>query len=58
MISPVIRIALRYGVGAVFGMEVGALLAGDPDLVLLIAAAVGVVTETIYVKAHSKGWPT
>lgn len=58
MIAPVVRILLRYGVGAVFGMEVGSLLAGDPDVVLLLAAGVGAATEAAYVFAKKKGWTT
>ena len=58
MIAPVIRIVLRYGVGAVLGMEVGSLLAGDPDVVLLIAAGVGAATEAAYAFAKKKGWAT
>lgn len=58
MIAPIIRIVLRYGVGLVFGMEVGSLLAGDPDVVLLVAAGVGVATEAVYAYAKKKGWAT
>ncbi|HEY7822117.1 MAG TPA: hypothetical protein VIG24_04765 [Acidimicrobiia bacterium] len=58
MIAPIIRIVLRYGVGLVFGMEVGSLLAGDPDVVLLVATGVGVATEAVYAYAKKKGWAT
>lgn len=58
MIAPIVRIALRYGVGAIFGMEVGSLLAGDPDVVLLVATGVGVATEAVYAYAKKKGWAT
>lgn len=58
MIVPIIRIVLRYGVGLVFGMEVGSLLAGDPDVVLLVATGVGVATEAVYAYAKKKGWAT
>lgn len=58
MLAPLIRIILRYGVGAVFGMELGNLLAGDPDVVLALAAAVGVATEVVYAYAKKKGWAT
>lgn len=57
-IIPVARIILRYGVGAVFGMEAGSLLAGNPDVVLMVATGVGVVTETVYTYAKKKGWAT
>lgn len=58
MIAPIARIILRYGVGAVFGMEVGSLLAGNPDVVLLVATGVGVATEIVYAYAKKKGWAT
>jgi hypothetical protein len=58
MIAPIARIILRYGVGAVFGMEVGGLLAGDPDVVLLVATGIGVATEVVYAYAKKKGWAT
>lgn len=58
MLAPLIRIILRYGVGAVFGMELGNLLAGDPDVVLLLATGVGVATEVVYAYAKKKGWTT
>lgn len=58
MIAPIIRIVLRYGVGLVFGMEVGSLLAGDPDVVLLVATGVGVATEAVYAYAKKEGWTT
>ena len=58
MIAPIIRIVLRYGVGTVFGMEVGSLLAGDPDVILLVATGVGVATEVVYAYAKKKGWAT
>ena len=58
MIAPVIRIVLRYGVGAVIGMEIGGMLAGDPDIVMLLAAGVGAATEAAYVFAKRRGWTT
>jgi hypothetical protein len=58
MTAPIIRIILRYGVGAVVGMEIGGMLAGDPDVVLLLAAGVGAATEAAYVFAKKKGWTT
>ena len=58
MTAPIARIILRYGVGLVFGMEVGGLLAGDPDVVLLVATSVGLATEVVYAYAKRKGWAT
>lgn len=52
------RIVLRYGVGGVLGMEAGSALAGDPDLVMLLAAAIGAATEAAYVLAKKRGWMT
>lgn len=56
--APVARIMIRYGVGIVFGLEAGDLLAGDPDTVLIVAAAIGVVTEWAYAYAKKRGWAT
>ena len=58
MIAPITRIVLRYGVGTIFGMEVGNLLAGDPDMILLVAAGIGALTELAYAYAKRKGWAT
>jgi len=58
MTAPIARILLRYGVGLVFGMEIGSLLAGDPDVVLFVATGVGVATEAVYAYAKKKGWAT
>lgn len=60
--GPIIRIILRYGVGAVIGYEVGAHLATDPDVVELATigatAIVGAVTELCYWLARKLGWRT
>jgi len=58
MTAPIARIILRYGVGLVFGMEIGRLLAGDPDVVLFVATGVGLATEVVYAYAKRKGWAT
>jgi len=58
MIEPIIRIALRYGAGALFGMEFGNALAGDPDVVIAVAAAVMLIVEFWYSYAKKKGWAT
>ena len=54
--APIARIVIRYGVGLVFGLEVGNLLAGDPDTVLIAAAVIGVVPEWAYAYAKKQGW--
>lgn len=60
--GPIIRICLRYGVGAVVGYEVGAQLAADPDVIAVstaaAAAVVGFATEGAYYLAKRWGWAT
>lgn len=56
--APIVRIAIRYGVGAVIGMAQGEMLAGDPDVVSIVAAGVGAVVESVYIYAKRKGWAT
>lgn len=60
--GPYVRIALRYGVGAVIGYEVGAQLAADPDVIAVATAAsaavVGFLTEGFYALAKKWGWAT
>ena len=62
MIGPIIRIALRYGVGALAGWHVGDMLAGDPDIVDTIAAGVSLAgaaaTEWWYRRAKQTGGAT
>lgn len=57
-----VRIALRYGVGAVVGYEVGNQLAADPDVIAVTtavaAAVVGFATEGFYALAKRLGWRT
>lgn len=50
------RIVLRYGVGLTVGMQAGEALAGDPDIVLFVAAGIGAATEFAYRVAKKKGW--
>ena len=50
------RIIIRYGVGLAIGMNAGEALAGNPDVVLVVAAVVGAVTEWAYAIAKRKGW--
>ena len=60
--GPYVRIILRYGVGAILGMEVGEMLTADPDVVTvataIAAGAVGAVTEIAYRIAKWRGWRT
>ena len=54
--GPIARIILRYGVGIVLGASVGNALAADPDVVTVVAVAVGVGVETVYAIAKRRGW--
>lgn len=56
--APLARIALRYVVGGVVGMEAGDLLAGDPDIVFYAAMGIGAVVEAAYTFAKKRGWTT
>lgn len=56
--GPIARIILRYGVGAVIGMAQAELMAADPDLVTVVALAVGAFVEGAYAIAKRKGWAT
>lgn len=54
-----VRVALRYGVGILFGMEVGEMFADDPDIVMIATLAAGfVVNEGWYWLAKRYGWKT
>lgn len=57
-LMPYVRIGLRYGVGMVFGMEVGDILAGDPDVVAAVALALALIIERAYAIAKRDGGPT
>ena len=56
--APLARIVIRYIVGAVIGMDAGDTLAGDPDLVTMLALGIGVAVEVLYAIAKRKGWTT
>jgi hypothetical protein len=56
--APVARIVLRYIIGGIVGMETGAILAGDPDVVLYVALGIGAAVEAAYAAAKRKGWAT
>lgn len=62
MIAPIVRIVLRYGVGAFVGLEAGEMLAGDADVVetltLAVTAFVGILTEWWYSRAKRNGGAT
>lgn len=56
--APLARILLRYGVGIALGTEVGQLLAGDADIVAVVALLIGAATEVVYAQAKKRGWAT
>lgn len=61
MTGPLVRIALRYGIGGLIGYEVGDMLASDSDVVMLISTVVapivvGAATEAWYFAARKFGW--
>lgn len=62
MMAPIVRIVLRYGVGAVLTLEVGDMLAGDADVVNVIVAGVAALTalatEWWYKRARETGGET
>ena len=56
--APIARIALRYIVGGVIGAAQGDMLAGDPDVVSMVALGVGFAVEAAYAFAKRRGWAT
>ena len=58
--GPLVRIVLRYLVGAgIMGSgAIGEELAADPDLVMVIAAGIGLAVELYYAKAKRSGGKT
>jgi hypothetical protein len=59
MNGAIARIILRYIVGGLLGSEIGQSLAGDSDIVLLVAAGIGfALAEGGYWLAKRHGWKT
>lgn len=56
MNGAIARIVLRYIVGGVVGFQVGKELATDPDVVMLVAAGIGIAVEGFYALAKKRGW--
>jgi hypothetical protein len=56
--AAIARIILRYGVGIVAGLAYGEQIAADPDIVMGLAALVGIATEAAYALAKRRGWTT
>lgn len=58
MTGAIARIILRYIVGGLLvgSVAAGDKLAADPDLVMALAAAIGIAVESFYVVAKRRGW--
>ncbi len=58
--APIARIILRYlvGAGLMGSAQIGDMLATDADLVLIVAAGIGLAVEAGYAVAKRKGWAT
>jgi hypothetical protein len=56
--APVARIILRYCTAAVFGLAQGEVLAGDPDVVSVLAMVLAASVEASYALAKKLGWNT
>ena len=54
--APIARIVIRYVVGLVIGADAAELMAGDPDIMTLVAAGIGLATELVYAQAVKRGW--
>lgn len=54
--GPVARIVIRYGVGIILGANAADLAVGNPDLVTVVAGALGAANEAVYTIAKRKGW--
>ncbi len=55
-IAPIVRIALRYGIGFALGPAIGMKLAADPDVVIAGSVALAAAVEGAYALARRKGW--
>lgn len=53
LIPALVRIALRYGVGAGIGFGISE----DPDVILVMTVAVGLIIEAVYVRGWIKRGP-
>ena len=56
--GPIARIIIRYIVGLIIGADAADTLAGDPDVVTLVAMVVGATVEGAYTMAKRRGWAT
>lgn len=63
MIPVIARIALRYAAGALvaagyISAETGQQIVADPELLMLVGAALGFGVEMVYAVAKKLGWST
>jgi hypothetical protein len=62
IVGPSVRIAIRYGIGGLFGAGVADAIINDPDLMTvatLVASTVGGwAVERVYQVAKRRGWAT
>jgi hypothetical protein len=56
--APLARIIIRYVVGVIIGADAESVLEGNPQVVTLVAMAIGLVVEGLYAAAKRKGWAT
>lgn len=56
--APIARIIIRYGVGLLIGAAQADVLAADPDVVTVVALAIGAGVELAYTIAKRKGRAT
>lgn len=56
--APIARIIIRYAVGLIVGADAAGLMAADPDMVTVLAVAIGGAVEVAYSLAKRKGWAT
>jgi hypothetical protein len=56
--GPHARILLRYVAAYFLGEGAGDAIAGDPDLVFIMAGVVGAAVEAFYALAKRKAWAT
>ena len=61
MMGPIARILARYLIGAgvaygLWGQGLGAQI--EPDVVLIVSAALGAAVEGVYALARRRGWAT
>jgi hypothetical protein len=56
--APIVRILIRYVAAYIVGTDSAEILAGDPDVVSMLALGIAAAVEAAYVIAKRKGWAT